>query len=105
MDLTNGTWCEMINYDRTLLRNMMANKEHNPARYVIAIVDGETKICDNDEHAQMKIHTIYIHILHIQSSSDLHETNSPEKSDGDLENSEDSSVWKSYFFYFCFYMI
>ena len=59
VDSTNGAWCEMTNYDRTLLRNMMTNKECNPARCAIAIVDGETKICDNDEHVQVKTHATH----------------------------------------------
>ena len=105
MDSTNGAWCEMINHDHTLLRNMMTNKECNPARHVIATVDGETKTCDNDEHVQMKTHTMHARTLRMQSNSDLHGTNSPESSDGDLENSEDSSVWKSCNFHFSFYMI
>ena len=62
MDSTNGAWHEMTNCDRTSLRNMMTNKEHNPARCAIAIVDGETKTCDNDEHVQVKTHATHTHM-------------------------------------------
>ena len=84
---------------------MMTNKEDNPARHAIAIVDGETTICDNDEHVQIKTHTTHMCMLCAQSNSDLHEASSPESSERHLENSEDSSVWKSCDFCFSFYVI